>query len=32
VKLQRAHLMAKLGAESAAELGRLAERLRLLAP
>jgi len=32
VKLQRAHLMAKLGAESAAELGRLAERLKLLAP
>jgi len=32
VKLQRAHLMAKLGAESAAELGRLAERLRSLAP
>jgi FixJ family two-component response regulator len=31
VKLQRAQLMAKLGANSAAELGRLAERLRHLA-
>jgi FixJ family two-component response regulator len=30
VKLQRAHVMAKLGAGSAAELGRLAERLRSL--
>jgi FixJ family two-component response regulator len=30
VKLQRAQLMAKLGVESAAELGRLAERLRHL--
>lgn len=31
VKLQRAQLMAKLGVNSAAELGRLAERLRHLA-
>lgn len=31
VKMQRAQLMAKLGASSAAELGRLAERLRHLA-
>jgi len=30
VKLRRAHVMAKLGAGSAAELGRLAERLRNL--
>jgi FixJ family two-component response regulator len=30
VKLQRAHLMAKLGVGSAAELGGLAERLRHL--
>ena len=30
VKLQRAHVMVKLGVGSAAELGRLAERLRLL--
>ena len=31
VKMQRAQLMAKLGVNSAAELGRLAERLRHLA-
>ena len=31
VKMQRAPVMAKLGAGSAAELGRLAERLRQLA-
>ena len=30
VKMQRAQVMAKLGASSAAELGRLAERLRYL--
>ena len=32
VKLQRAHLMEKLGAASAAELGRLAEQLKRLSP
>jgi FixJ family two-component response regulator len=31
VKLHRAHVMAKLGAASPAELGRLAERLQFLA-